>query len=352
VEVATFRSDAAYSDGRHPDSVSFSTAELDAQRRDFTINGLFFDPLSETTIDYVGGVEDLKQGVVRAIGDPLARIAEDKLRMLRAVRFAATFDFQLDPETLLAVQRQSHEIVIVSSERIAAELRRMFRHRHRKRAVELLRESGLLEIILPEAVRLYEFTQAGRGDAAWRRTLQVLDALASPTFSTALAALLREICQPPDAVGDDVPTDAGRACAEAVCERWRLSNDEKESVVWMLRHHETIRRAHRSPWPMVQRLLIEQRIGELLPLCEAIARVCDASLEGVDFCRRRLALPAEQLNPPPLISGDDLKTLGIAPGPVYRPVLDAVRNAQLEGSIATREEALSLAESVHRSLAD
>ncbi|MEQ8785334.1 MAG: CCA tRNA nucleotidyltransferase [Pirellulaceae bacterium] len=350
VEVATFRSDAGYSDGRHPDSVTFSTAEHDAQRRDFTINGLFFDPMTEDTIDYVGGVDDLRRGVVRAIGDPFARIAEDKLRMLRAVRFAATFDFALDADTLSAVQQQAHELVIVSAERIAAELRRMLTHRHRRRAVELLRVSGLLEIVLPEAERLYEFTQAGRGEDAWRRTLELLDALRDPTFSTSLAALLREICQPDDAVGEDVPNDGGRGCAETICNRLRLSNEEKEGAVWMLTQHEAIRRAHQSPWPVIQRLLIERRIEELLALCEALARVDGEFADGVDFCRGKLSLPAEQFDPPALISGDDLKQLGIPPGAIYRRVLDAVRDAQLEQNVATRDDALALARRIHHSL--
>src|SRR5262245_28659892 len=151
IDVATFRRDAAYSDGRHPDAVTFSDAEHDAQRRDFTINGLFYDPLTDQVIDFVGGQEDLKRRVIRAIGDPLARIAEDKLRMLRAVRFAARFDFAIDERTLAAIQQQAHELVIVSAERVAAELRLIFTHGSRGRGLELLAETDLLDVILPES---------------------------------------------------------------------------------------------------------------------------------------------------------------------------------------------------------
>src|SRR5437762_3715435 len=156
IDVATFRRDATYSDGRHPDAVSFSDAEHDAQRRDFTINGLFFDPLEDRVIDYVGGQDDLARRVIRAIGDPLARIAEDKLRMLRAVRFAARFDFAIDDKTLAAIKQQARELVIVSAERIAAELRLILTHPNRARGMELLADTGLLEIVLPEASSLLQ----------------------------------------------------------------------------------------------------------------------------------------------------------------------------------------------------
>src|SRR5262245_33352992 len=192
IEVATFRKDAAYSDGRHPDAVTFSDAEHDAQRRDFTINGLFFDPLAEQVIDYVGGQEDLSRRVIRAIGDPLARIAEDKLRMLRAVRFASRFDFTIEGGTLAAIKQQARELVIVSAERVAAEMRLILTHSSRARGVELLDATGLLEIVLPECALLMQSPDQRS------RSLAILASLHSPTFSMSLAALLREqhIAQP------------------------------------------------------------------------------------------------------------------------------------------------------------
>ncbi|MDX1946089.1 MAG: CCA tRNA nucleotidyltransferase, partial [Pirellulaceae bacterium] len=177
VEVATFRRDAGYSDGRHPDSVSFTTAEQDALRRDFTINGMFFDPVASQVIDYVGGQDDLARGVIRAIGDPAQRIAEDKLRMLRAVRFAARFDFALDEGTLAAIRRQASELVIVSAERIAAEMRLMLIHPNRARAAAMLHVAGLLEVILPEALGLLPdepWSPESAADTPWRRSLHIL----------------------------------------------------------------------------------------------------------------------------------------------------------------------------------
>src|SRR5204862_4290763 len=176
IDVATFRRDAGYSDGRHPDAVSFSDAEHDAQRRDFTINGLFFDPLDAPVLDYVGGQDDLKRRVVRAIGDPRARIAEDKLRMLRAVRFAARFDFALDEATLAAIKQQASELVIVSAELVAAELRLILTHPNRPRGIELLADTGLLEVILPEIATILQ-----RRDQ-WSRFLAIVASLHAPTF--------------------------------------------------------------------------------------------------------------------------------------------------------------------------
>jgi hypothetical protein len=338
VEVATFRSDAAYSDGRHPDSVTFSTAEHDAQRRDFTINGLFYDPLAERTIDYVGGVADLEHGIVRAIGNPRDRIAEDKLRMLRAVRFSAAFAFELDAATLAAVQQQAHELVIVSAERVAAELRRMLVHKRRVRAVKLLRESGLLEVVLPEAKSLYEFTRDEESNSPWRRTLAVLSKLKRPSFSTALAGVLREICQ-----GEgESPEDHGRGRAEEICRRWKLSNDEIEGVTWLLAHHEPIRRAPLVPWPVLQRILVAPRVDALLAFSEAVARVLDGDAQAIDFCRAKLALPREQFDPPPLLSGDDLKAAGIPPGPEFKRLLEAIRDAQLEGRVTDKASAIEM----------
>ena len=327
IDVATFRRDAAYSDGRHPDAVTFSDAEHDAQRRDFTINGLFFDPLANQVIDYVGGQEDLKRGVIRAIGDPLARIAEDKLRMLRAVRFAARFAFTIEERTLAAIRQQAHELVIVSAERVAAELRLILTHASRVRGLELLAETGLLEVILPESTVLLESSDQ------WSRSLAILTALDSPTFPMALAALLRELhfAEP----AKDLP--------RVVASRWKLSTDELTGVDKFLREEPLIRTARQQPWPKLQRILIAPRIDELLGYCAAVAKTLDGTISDIDFCQQKLAIPPIELNPSPLITGDDLKALGIPPGPAYRELLEAVRDAQLTDKIGTREEALSYA---------
>ncbi|MCA9228005.1 MAG: CCA tRNA nucleotidyltransferase [Planctomycetales bacterium] len=336
IEVATFRRDAEYSDGRHPDSVSFSTAEEDALRRDFTINGLFYDPIAERVIDYVGGEADLGRGIVRAIRDPDERIAEDKLRMLRAVRFAATFDFELEAATLAAVQRHAEAIVVVSAERIAQELRRMLVDSRRVRAVRLLRETDLLPFVLPESERLFhyddgvELPNAGR----WERTLSLLAALRQPTFATSLAALVREML-----ALDDSATNS----LLAICGRWRLSNHEAKTAAFLLDNEEAIRRAVELPWPRVQRLLIAPSATELMSLARAVVEAFDESPAGVEFCEEKLAQSPETLNPPPLVTGNELKAAGLKPGPRFRELLEAIRDAQLEGRLTTVEQALEWA---------
>ncbi|MHB8973490.1 MAG: CCA tRNA nucleotidyltransferase [Pirellulaceae bacterium] len=361
IEVATFRRDAAYSDGRHPDAVSFSTAREDALRRDFTMNGLFLDPLTGEVLDYVGGRADLEARVVRAIGNPNERFAEDKLRMLRAVRFASTFDFHIDADTMAAVQREAATIPIVSAERIATELRKILVPASRARGVELLRELRLLDAILPESRVLFSTeslpteslpteslpteslpteslpTDPPHDRSAtrwWPVTLRVLDSLREPTFRVALAALLWSVHaqdpQPPRRVAE-------------ICGRWRLSNHDADGAAWLLTHESLLRRASTLPWPTLQRILIAAAIDELVMLAEAIARNIDAHVREIDYCRAKLRLPREVLNPPPLISGDDLRAAGYAAGPPFRDVLTQVRDAQLESQIADREEALRLA---------
>lgn len=336
IEVATFRCDAAYSDGRHPDHVSFSTAQEDALRRDFTMNGLFYDPLEDTVIDYVGGQDDLRRGVVRAIGDPYERIAEDKLRMLRAVRFATTFGFELDRGTLEAVRKEAGQIVIVSAERIAAELRKMLVHANRACAVEMLRDVRLLQVVLPEADLPPQRTHPDADAATWENTLGILRRLSDPPFRVALAALLWAI---------DVRS-ADRSCVEQICQRWKLSNHEQSGAVWLLARQPTVRRADRVAWPQLQRILVEESIDELLMLAGAIAEQVDGDRRQIDYCRAKLQLPAEQLNPEPLVTGDDLQQAGYLPGPLFGKILRQVRDAQLDGRITTRDEALKMAASM------
>ena len=325
IEVATFRQDAVYSDGRHPDSVRFSTPEHDAQRRDFTINGLFFDPIEERVIDFVNGQEDLQAGILRAIGDPEDRIDEDKLRMLRAVRFAATYELNVDPQTLAAIQHHAGELQIVSAERIAEEMRRMLRHPQRARAMELLREAGLLDVVLPEASMLAE------DRAAWRRMLEMLTELGvHGRFPAALAVILRR-------VGDIVQPVSG------VARRWKLSNEEKDRAKMLLIHESLICRAVESPWPQLQRVLILDGADELVDYAAAVVKVSGGDPASIALCRAKLALPPKELNPPPLVTGDDLKKAGIPPGKHYQRLLHAVRDAQLDGTVTSASAALELA---------
>ncbi len=333
IEVATFRKDAPYSDGRHPDSVTFSSADEDARRRDFTINGLFYDPLEKRVIDFVGGQRDLEQKVVRAIGDPGARFGEDKLRMLRAVRFAATLDFHLEDSTRDAIRQQAHELTIVSAERVAAELRAMLCHANRKAAVRLLRDVNLLEVILPESKTITDDSRI-EAVSAWDRTLDILGRLNEPTFPLALAGLVWEIHR-------QAPQ---RKTAARICRRWKLTNEETDTLWWLLSNEEDVRQARRLAWPRLQRILISNGIEQLLELAEAVANVVDGSLDEVNYCRSRLALPADVLNPPPLIDGNDLIAAGIPTGPAYKTLLEQTRDAQLEGRIDSKAAALQFAQ--------
>jgi tRNA nucleotidyltransferase/poly(A) polymerase len=321
IEVATFRTDAAYSDGRHPDSVTFTTAQNDAARRDFTINGLFFDPIAGEVVDYVGGRQDLENKIVRAIGDPSARITEDKLRMLRAVRFAATFGFQIDPNTLRAIAQSAAEVTSVSPERIGMEVRRMLVDRNRVIALDMLRDANLLDYVLPEVARLE--------GPAWQDTRRVLAALNDPALPLALAALLWQVTLPAAVIV------AGR--------RLRFTNKEVELAAWLLRHLSVAAAAPELHWPEVQRVLVRDGARELVALLEAVAGPDD---RAVAFCRERLAWPTERLNPLPLVDGAALIAHGLAPGPEFSRLLELVRDAQLRGEIATAAEALALVDRI------
>jgi poly(A) polymerase len=332
VEVATFRQDAGYSDGRHPDSVEFSTPEADAQRRDFTINGLFYDPLENRVIDFVGGQKDLARGIIRAIGEPRARFSEDKLRLLRGVRFAAAFEFQLEAATREAIEAMAPEITQVSAERIAAEIRPMLVRPGRVRAIDLLREVGLLDAVLPELAMANEpgvLTATGRAaDEAWLEALEVLAALDEPTFPLALAALVRAF------VNDEGCIHVGR--------RWKLSNKEIQRTAWLVEHQAALVGACHAAWPRLQRVLIHPGSEELVALSAAIADATQRPTGDVEYCRQLLKLPRRELDPPPLVTGDDLIAHGVPRGREYQRLLTLVRDAQLEKKISTKDEALAL----------
>lgn len=330
IEVATFRRDAAYSDGRHPDYVTFSTAEADAARRDFTINALFYDPLEDRVIDFVDGRKDLEARILRAVGDPAERLREDKLRMLRAVRFAATFAFELDAATEEAIRLMAAEITVVSPERIAGEMQRILTDPRRSAGVRRLVETGLAAAILPEVV---PHDDAQRRSLA--QSLAILDRLEDPGFPLALAALL---CLWVDAPG-----------ATAAARRWRLSNQQTGRVAWLVEHRGTLPQAPAVRWSKVQRLFTAEGIHDLVALEEAIARAGSLDLGPTAWCRAKLQQPPEVLNPPPLVTGDDLIAHGIAAGPRFQVLLERVRNAQLDGEVRTREEALELVDRVLQS---
>jgi poly(A) polymerase len=327
VEVATFREDKGYSDHRRPTAVEFATAEADARRRDFTINGLFFDPVGEKVLDYVGGLADLEARVVRAIGDPRERFAEDKLRLLRGVRFAAWFGFELERATRVAIAEFAPQILLVSVERIAAEMKLMLMHPARALAMASLLQLGLLSKILPELARDAENQQAG-----WSEALRVLELLERPSFALALAALLRALSSPTE--------------AHAVCRRWKLSNADSRRVEWLVANQQALADACHAPWSRLQRVLVEPGRDELIQLAETVARAKGESIDDLQYCREMLQLPADRLNPAPLVTGDDLVAHGIAPGKLFQKLLEATRDAQLDGRITNREQALALVDTI------
>jgi poly(A) polymerase len=360
VEVATFRSDVSYTDGRHPDRVVFSSPREDALRRDFTINGMFFDPLKNELIDYVGGQEDLRRRVLRAIGDPATRFREDKLRMLRAVRIATRFDLTIDPATAAAIRAMAAEITRpppqpagVSAERIAEELRKLLVYPQRARGVRLLDELGLVAPLLPELLEMKGVPQgppsAPTGDL-WEHVLRVLELLGPDvSFPLAFAALLHDVGKRrtmgrgPDRWTFHYHEHVGRRMASEVCLRLKLSNAERERVEWLVEKHQYLCDARQMRTSKLKPVLAHPGIRELLALHRADAQASGRSTDHVAYCEALLReWSAEDLDPPPLITGHDLQRLGIPPGPLYKRLLDTVRDAQLDGTVRTPQEALEL----------
>lgn len=353
VQVATFRSDGSYSDGRRPDEVVFSTPEEDARRRDFTINGMFKDPLTGEVIDYVGGRQDLRAKVLRAIGEPEVRFAEDKLRLLRAARFATRFGLAVEPATGAAARQMADQIRVVSAERIAAELRHLLTDPRRARGVALMDELGLVGPILPELLPMKGLPQgppsAPTGDL-WAHVLRVLELLGPDlTFPLALGALLHDVGKPrtvgrtPDRYTFHHHEHVGAEMADKVCVRLKLSNEERARVVWLVEKHQYLSDAKAMRWSKLKPVLAHEGIRELLALHRADALASGRGVEHVEYCEFLLTLWTEDdLNPEPLVNGHDLPKLGIKQGPIYKKLLDAVYEAQLDRLVKTKPEALEL----------
>ena len=398
-EVATFRSDLSYSDGRHPDAVRYTkTAEEDVQRRDFTINGLLLDPLSAhsdegereshpsrknkdaarvghpsssaghpglnermndptllraAVLDYVGGLADLDAGVVRAIGRAEKRFEEDHLRMLRAVRFAARFGFELEAETKRAIRSLASRIHAVSRERVRDELTKMLTEGHARRAFELLDETGLLNEVLPEVARMKGVEQPAQfhpeGDV-WVHTLMLLEQL-EPGCSETLAwgALLHDVGKPPtfrrapDRIRFDGHVEIGVAMGAEICRRFRFSNEEAQQVVALIENHMRFMDAQRMKESTLKRFFRLPRFEEHLALNRMDCMAASGNLENWEFVRERFfAMPEEEVRPKPLITGRELIAAGYPPGARFKEMLRAAEDAQLEGTIATTEEALRL----------
>ena len=352
VEVATFRSDVGYSDGRHPDEVRFSSdPREDVARRDFTINGMLLDPVSGEVLDFVGGRSDLQAGLIRTVGDPEHRFGEDKLRMLRAVRFAARFEYAIEPATFAAIQKLAEEIKVVSRERVRDELTRMLTEGHARRAFQLLDASGLLKHVLPDIAAMKGVEQPPEfhpeGDV-FVHTLLLLDNLPTPCpLTLAWGALLHDVGKPatfrvaPDRIRFDGHVEVGVKMAEEICRDLRLSNDETEQILALVDNHMRFGHATRMRESTLKRFLRMPVFDEHLALHRADCLASHRNLATYEFIQQKRAeIPPEKMRPRPLVTGDDLIAAGHQPGPRFREILTAVEDAQLEGRLASRDAAL------------
>jgi poly(A) polymerase len=353
VEIATFRSDHSYSDGRRPDRVSFENEPYqDVIRRDFTINALLEDPISGEVIDFVGGREDLKHGLIRAIGDPDQRFREDHLRMLRAIRFAARLNFRIDSGTKQAIRKLAPLIVNTSAERLRSELSRLLTEGSPRRGLELLDETGLLEVILPEVKALQGVQQPPQfhpeGDV-WIHTLMMLERLSHPTETLAMGVLLHDIGKPPtfriaDRIRFDGHVEAGLRIAESLLNRLRFSRRESEQILSLIANHMRFKDVQQMRPSTLKRFLRLPLFEEHLELQRLDALCSQGDLTNWEFVNQHLAtLRSEDIKPEPLLTGRDLIAAGFRPGPEFGIALEEVETAQLEHQITSKEEALELA---------
>jgi len=356
VEVATFRSDHSYQDGRHPTAVEFETdPRQDVLRRDFTINALLLEPETGQVLDFVGGREDLEAGLVRAIGDPEARFREDHLRLLRAIRFAARLGFRIEPATLAAIQRERESIRTTSAERIRDELVRILTEGGARRGFELLDESGLLEILLPEVAAMKGVPQPPEfhpeGDV-WTHVLLMLGAMRDPTPTPALGVLLHDVGKPgtfriQERIRFDGHAELSARMAVEILTRLRFSNDQIRQVEALAANHLRFKDVTRMRQSTLKRFLRLERFEEHLELHRLDCVASHGLLDHYYFVRSKLEeIPQEQLRPQRLLTGHDLIRAGYQPGPAFSRMLKAVEDAQLEAQIHTPDEALDLVRSL------
>lgn len=357
VEVATFRSDLGYSDGRHPDRVEYTTSpEEDVRRRDFTINGLMQDMETQQILDFVGGREDLQRGLIRAIGTPELRFREDRLRMVRAVRFAARFGYTIEPATFQAILAAAPHITAVSAERLREEITKLLTEGAARRAFELLDATGLLKACLPEIAAMKGVGQPPEfhpeGDV-WVHTLLILENLRSGTPATlAWAALLHDVGKPPtftpaEETGDRIRFDGhaeiGARMAAAICRRLRFSVDDTEQIEALVANHLRFKDVFQMRPATLKRFArLPGFQEEHLELHRLDCLASHGNLEAYEFVRRFLReTPPEEVRPPRLLTGEDLKAMGFRPGPRFKEILHAVEEGQLEGRLIRREDAMA-----------
>ena len=364
-QVAAFRSDGRYIDGRHPESVSFATSPReDASRRDFTINGLMFDPITEQLYDYINGVADIKAGIIRCIGEPRERFNEDKLRLIRAARFAARFEYHIEEKTFAAIHELAPTICDISQERIQVELIKIFTNPHAGMGLQLLHDTGLLEHILPEVNAMVGVPQPHKfhpeGDV-FTHTKLTLDFVSrrpkstgyenftEPTPVLAFAALLHDVGKPKtfkitDRIRFNEHSKIGAEIANNICIRLRFSNNERERIVACVKNHMQFMNVQQMKESTLKRMFQRETFLDELELHKADFLASHGKLTNWEFCARKFAeYKAENsIKPEPLINGHDLIALGYTPGPLFKEILTAVEEAQLENQITTKEEALEL----------
>src|SRR3954469_9290552 len=351
-EVATFRSDGAYIDGRHPVEVHFATAEEDAARRNFTINGMFFDPEKDEVIDFVGGREDLERRLIRAIGDPAQRFAEDRLRMLRAVRFATVLGFEIDPATWEAVVGSASSIVQISAERIRDELVKIFHSPNRARGWDLLDASGLMRAILPELEAMKGCEQPPQfhpeGDV-FKHTRIMLEMLpAEASLPLVFSVLFHDVAKPPTAMVDEDGRirfnghdRIGAEMTEAIMERLRFSRAEIDATVEAVRQHMVFKDVPNMRVAKLKRFMARPTFEDELELHRVDCASSHGMLDNYEFLlKKKEEFASEPMIPPPLVRGDDLIAMGLKPSPQFGEILEAVETRQLEGALKNREEAL------------
>lgn len=357
VEVATFRSDIGSADGRHPERVEFSSSpEQDVRRRDFTVNGLLMDPRDGRILDYVGGQSDIKARIIRAIGDPELRFEEDKLRMARAVRFAARLSYAIEPRTFGAIRKLAPKISQVSQERLRDELTKMLTEGAARRAFELLDETGLLRELLPEVAKMKGVPQPPQfhpeGDV-WTHTLLMIEKLPAGVPRTlAWGVLLHDVGKPPtfrpasgpnDRIRFDEHVEIGVRMAEEICRRFRFSNDDAEQIAALVANHMRFKDVPQMRDSTLKRFARLPRFEEHLELHRLDCLSSHGNLSSYDFIQSFLAkTPPQEVRPPRLLTGDDLKQMGFQPGPKFKEILAFVEDAQLEGKIANSDDARRL----------
>ncbi|MBX7254972.1 MAG: CCA tRNA nucleotidyltransferase [Candidatus Hydrogenedentes bacterium] len=347
-EVTTFRKDGPYLDGRHPSCVTFSDEKEDALRRDFTVNALFYDPLSEKLIDYVGGQDDLSSRVIRTVGNPRERFSEDYLRLMRGIRFAARLGYSIEPDTFQAIREMAAQIRHTSAERVRDELIKILTEGGARRAFELMDDTGLLEHVLPEVSRMKGVRQPEEfhpeGDV-YIHTMILLDLLKNPTPTLALGALLHDVGKPEtfteeDRIRFNYHDKVGATMAEAICRRLRMSNHETERVSWLVEQHMRLAHTPGMRESKRKRFVREDGFQELIELGKLDCLASHGDLSTIawieEYCNN---LKPEECRPAPLITGHDLIALGYEPGPDFKAILSSVEDAQLEGTIHSPDEA-------------